>query len=175
MWWRFKRHKLAVAAGVILLLSYLSIIITEFLAPYALETRNNKFIYAPPQTVRLFHDGRFVGPFVYGLKFQLNLETLQREYTTDRTDVQRIRFFCLGDPYEFWGLVPGRLHLICPAEGGTLFLLGTDRLGKDMASRLLYGGRISLTVGLVGITISFRAWDHDRRDLPVTSAVGSTM
>jgi peptide/nickel transport system permease protein len=155
MWWRFKRHKLAVAAGVILLLSYLSIIITEFLAPYALDTRSNRFIYAPPQTVRLFHDGQLIGPFVYGLKFELNLETLQREYTTDRTKVQRIRFLCLGDPYEFWGLIPGRLHLICPAEGGTLFLLGTDRLGRDMASRLLYGGRISLTVGLVGVTISF--------------------
>ncbi len=155
MWWRFKRHKIAVLAGVILLASYMSIIVTEFLAPYALHTRNNQFIFAPPQTVRLFHEGRFVGPFVYGLNFQLNLETLQREYVTDRSDVQRLRFFCLGDPYKFWGQIPGRLHLVCPAEGGTLFLLGTDRLGRDMASRLLYGGRISLTVGLVGITISF--------------------
>ncbi len=155
MWWRFKRHKIAVVAGVILLASYMSIIVTEFLAPYALHTRNNQFIFAPPQTVRLFHEGRFVGPFVYGLNFQLNLETLQREYVTDRSDVQRLRFFCLGDPYKFWGQIPGRLHLVCPAEGGTLFLLGTDRLGRDMASRLLYGGRISLTVGLVGITISF--------------------
>ena len=155
MWWRFKRHKIAVVAGAILLASYMSIIITEFLAPYALQTRNNQFIYAPPQMVHLFHDGAFVGPFVYGMRFQLNMETLQREYVTDRSDVQRLRFFCLGDPYEFWGLFPGRLHLVCPAEGGTLFLLGTDRLGRDMASRLLYGGRISLTVGLVGITISF--------------------
>jgi peptide/nickel transport system permease protein len=155
MWWRFKRHKIAVVAGAILLASYMSIIVTEFLAPYALQTRNNQFIFAPPQTVRLFHEGRFVGPFVYGLDFQLNLETLQREYVTDRSDVQRLRFFCLGDPYKFWGQIPGRFHLVCPAEGGTLFLLGTDRLGRDMASRLLYGGRISLTVGLVGITISF--------------------
>jgi len=155
MWWRFKRHKIAVVAGAILLASYMSIIITEFLAPYALQTRNNQFIYAPPQMVHLFHEGEFVGPFVYGMRFQLNMETLQREYVTDRSDVQRLRFFCLGDPYEFWGLFPGRLHLVCPAEGGTLFLLGTDRLGRDMASRLLYGGRISLTVGLVGITISF--------------------
>lgn len=155
MWWRFKRHKIAVVAGAILLASYMTIIVTEFLAPYALQTRNNKFIYAPPQMVRLFDEGQFVGPFVYGMRFQLNMETLQREYVTDRSDVQRLRFFCLGDPYKFWGLFPGRLHLVCPAEGGTLFLLGTDRLGRDMASRLLYGGRISLTVGLVGITISF--------------------
>ncbi|MGF1640675.1 MAG: ABC transporter permease [Rhodospirillales bacterium] len=155
MWWRFRRHRLAVVAGIVLLASYASIVVAEFLAPYDLHTRHSEFIYAPPQTVRLFHDGRLVGPFVYGLSFRLNLETLQREYATDRSNVQPIRFFCLGDAYELWGLVPGRLHLICPAEGGTLFLLGTDRLGRDMASRLILGGRISLTVGLVGIVISF--------------------
>ncbi len=66
-----------------------------------------------------------------------------------------IRFFCRGDGYDFWGLVPANLHLICPAEDGTLFLLGTDRLGRDMLSRIIYGARISLTVGLIGITISF--------------------
>lgn len=155
MWWRFKRHKVAVAAGIVLLASYFSVVVAEFLAPYELNTRLTNFIYSPPQRVHLFHEGEFVGPFVYGLNFRLNLETLQREYEADHSKVQPIRFFCLGDPYEFWGVVPGRLHLICPAEGGTLFLLGTDRLGRDMASRLIYGGRISLTVGLVGITISF--------------------
>lgn len=155
MWWRFRRHKVAVAAAAILVLAYGSIAITEFLAPYGLESRNTRFIYAPPQTIRLFDDGRLVGPFVYGLEYRLNLETLQREYAVDRTDVQPIRFFCRGDPYMFWGLVPGRLHLICPAEGGTMFLLGTDRLGRDILSRILYGARISLTVGLIGIAISF--------------------
>ena len=155
MWWRFKLHKVAVVAGFILLASYFSILVAEFLAPYDLNTRLTNFIYAPPQGVHLFHDGELVGPFVYGLSFRLNLETLQREYVDDHSKVEPIRFLCVGDPYEFWGAIPGRLHLICPAEGGTLFLLGTDRLGRDMASRLIYGGRISLTVGLVGITISF--------------------
>ncbi len=155
IWWRFRRHKLAVVASVVLLLSYISIVFVEFLAPYGLHTRNIQFIYAPPQAVRLFHEGDFVGPFVYGLKFELNLETLKREYVVDRTDVQRIRVLCRGEPYNLFGLIPASTHLICPAEGGTLFLLGTDRLGRDMASRLLYGGRISLTVGLIGITISF--------------------
>jgi peptide/nickel transport system permease protein len=138
-----------------LLASYFSILVAEFLAPYELNTRLTNFIYAPPQRVHLFNDGELVGPFVYGLSFRLNLETLQREYVDDHSKVEPIRFLCVGDPYEFWGAIPGRLHLICPAEGGTLFLLGTDRLGRDMASRLIYGGRISLTVGLVGITISF--------------------
>lgn len=155
IWWRFKKHRLALISGIVLLLSYLAIVVVEFLAPYELHTRNTGYIYAPPQAVRLFHEGNLIGPFVYGLRFELNLDTMKREYVVDRTDVQRLRFFCRGDPYMFWGLFPSDRHLVCPAEGGTLFLLGTDRLGRDMASRLLYGGRISLTVGLVGITISF--------------------
>lgn len=155
MWWRFKRHKVAVWAGAILLLFYGSILITEFIAPYGLETRNTRHIYAPPQAIHLFHEGTFVGPFVYPLKFRLNMETLQREYAADTRKPQPIRFFCLGDSYNFWGLIPGSFHFVCPPENGTMFLAGTDRLGRDMLSRLLYGARISLTVGLVGIAVSF--------------------
>jgi peptide/nickel transport system permease protein len=155
MWWKLKRHRLAVASGVILLVMYASIMISEILSPYNLHSRNTEFIYAPPQAVHLFHEGSFVGPFVYGFDYRLDMETLKREYTPNPNKVQPIRFFCLGDRYQFWGLVEGRFHLMCPAEGGTLFLLGTDRLGRDMLSRLLSGARISLTVGLIGITVSF--------------------
>jgi peptide/nickel transport system permease protein len=155
IWWRFKRHRIAVAALFILLGSYAAIVIVEFLAPYNLHTRHINFIYAPPQGVHLFHDGAFIGPFVYGYRFELNLETLKREYVVDTSEPMPLRFFCRGDPYEFWGLIEADLHLVCPPREGTFFLLGTDRLGRDMASRLLYGGRISLTVGLIGITVSF--------------------
>ncbi len=155
IWWRFKRHRLAVASLFILLGSYAAIVIVEFLAPYNLHTRHTDFIYAPPQRVHLFHDGAFIGPFVYGYTFELNLETLRREYVVDRSQPRPLRFFCRGDGYRFWGLFEADRHLICPPHDSTFFLLGTDRLGRDMASRLLYGGRISLTVGLIGITISF--------------------
>jgi peptide/nickel transport system permease protein len=155
MWWKLKRHKLALWSGVFLLVMYASILVSEMLAPYAIGTRNTDFIYAPPQRVHLFHEGKFVGPFVYGLDYSLDMDTLKRNYTPNPEKVQPIRFFCQGDRYEWMGLVEGGFHFICPAEGGTLFLLGTDRLGRDMFSRLAYGTRISLTIGLIGVTIKF--------------------
>ncbi|NQW11152.1 MAG: ABC transporter permease [Alphaproteobacteria bacterium] len=155
MWWKLKRHRLAVVSGLFLVALYASVLISEILAPYALETRHTNHIYAPPQSIHVFHDGRFVGPYVLGLDYELDMRTLQRVYTPNPDKVQFLRFFCSGDRYAFWGVVEADLHLICPAEGGTLFLFGTDRLGRDMLSRIIFGTRISLTVGLIGIVISF--------------------
>jgi peptide/nickel transport system permease protein len=155
MWWKFKRHRLALASGIFLAALYLMIVFCEFLAPYNLHTRNVDFIHAPPQPIHMFHEGQFVGPFVYGRQMNLNMDTLKREYTDDHTDVQPLRFLCRGDGYEFWGLFDGDLHLVCPAKDGQMFLLGTDRLGRDVLSRIIYGARISLTIGLIGITFSF--------------------
>ncbi|MBB5700774.1 peptide/nickel transport system permease protein [Ochrobactrum daejeonense] len=155
MWWKFRRHRLALASGIFLILLYGAIVIAEFLAPYDLHARNVEFIHAPPQRVHLFHEGNFVGPFVYGREMTLNMDTLRRVYSENRSDVQPLRFFCRGDNYRFWGLFSGNLHLVCPAPGGQMFLLGTDRLGRDVLSRIIYGARISLTIGLLGVAISF--------------------
>ncbi len=155
MWLRFKRHRLALYSGIFLLIAYGSILISELLAPYNLHTRDTDFIFSPPQRVHLFHENSFIGPFVYGLEFELNLENLQREYKENQSEVQRLRFFCRGDEYNFWGMFKGDFHLLCPAEDGTVFLLGTDRLGRDILSRIIYGARISLTIGLIGIALSF--------------------
>ena len=155
MWWKFKQHRLALVSGIFLAFVYFAILIVEFLAPYGLHSRNVDYIHSPPQRVHFFDKGEFVGPFVYGRSMQLDIDTLRRIYTEKPNDIQPIRFFCRGDAYRFWGLVDSNLHLVCPAEGGQMYLLGTDRLGRDVLSRILYGARISLTIGLIGITISF--------------------
>lgn len=154
-WSKFKRHKVAVAASVVLLLFYAMVPFVEVIAPYDQNRRDGDFIYAPPQQVRLFHEGRLVGPFVYPYRFTFNMDTFRRDYVIDRTRPEAIRWFCRGDEYALWGLVPASLHVMCPPEAGTMFLLGTDRLGRDVLSRIIYGARISLTIGLVGISVSF--------------------
>jgi peptide/nickel transport system permease protein len=155
MWWKFRRHKVAVAAAFILLVFYLIVPFVEVIAPYNQTKRNGDFIYAPPQAIHLMHEGRFVGPFVYPYRQSFNLERFQRVYTVDRASPEPIRFFCRGDAYNFWGLVAANVHLVCPPVNGTMFVLGTDRLGRDLLSRIIYGARISLTIGVVGIAVSF--------------------
>jgi peptide/nickel transport system permease protein len=155
IWWRLRKHRLAMAAFWVLVALYGMIPFVEFLSPYALRSRHPDFVYFPPQRIHVFHDGQFLGPFVYGHTMTVNMENLRREYQENRSRRYRIRFLVRGEPYRMWGVFPSDLHLFGVEPGGTLFLLGTDRLGRDMLSRTIYGARISLTVGLLGISVSF--------------------
>jgi peptide/nickel transport system permease protein len=155
LWRRFKGHRIAVVAGVFLALLYGSLLITEFLAPYGANARHADHLYAPPTPVHFFHEGQFAGPFVYGQRRDRDLEAFRWVYTEDRTRIYPLGLFCAGDSYRLWGLVQTELHLFCARDGGQIFILGTDRLGRDVLSRILYGARISLTIGLLGIAVSF--------------------
>ncbi len=155
IWWKFKRHKLAVASGIFLALMYLMTVFAEFLAPYSVESRNSNYTLAPPHEVNLFHKGEFIGPFVYGYEKELDLEKMQRIYTPNTDRIIKLNFFCSGDTYKFWGLFDADNHFMCANVEEPVYLLGSDTLGRDMLSRIIYGARISLTIGLIGIAISF--------------------
>src|SRR3954454_3909881 len=104
IWWKFKRHRVALASAIFLGLLYLSLPFVEIIAPYGIAQRNGDHLSAPPQGVHLFHEGRLEGPFVYPYTFRFNKQTFQREYVVDTTKPQHLRFFCQGAPYEFWGM-----------------------------------------------------------------------
>lgn len=167
MWWRFRRHKVAMASAVILVLMYLVAVFAEFVSPYdpnatiesaALEF-NRAAKYVPPQ-IPSFIDGEgnfSLRPGVYGVQQFRDSETLRITYTPDKSTWYPIYFFVEGPPYELWGLWEMDLHLfgLSPEnEEGTIFLLGSDRLGRDLFSRIIYGSRISLSIGLVSVFLS---------------------
>jgi peptide/nickel transport system permease protein len=152
MWRKFVRNRAAVAGGVVILSFYLVALFANFLAPYTLTTRFRDRIYLPPQPIHFFDEGRF-SPYVYGAKTALNMETLERVSETDRTVKYPVRFFVRGESYHLFGLFETDLHFFA-AEGGAINLLGTDRQGRDMFTRILIGSQISLTIGLVGVVLS---------------------
>lgn len=153
--WKFMRHKVAVLALVIIALFYFSAIFAEVLSPYDPTNHDTDFMFMPPQRVRFVDNGEFqLRPFVYGMTSEMDMETFRTVYKTETSQKYPIHFWVKGDPYKMWGLFEMDRHLI-GVEEGTLFLLGTDKMGRDLLSRIIYGGRISLSVGLLGIAISF--------------------
>jgi peptide/nickel transport system permease protein len=155
MWRKFRRHRLALISGVFLLLCYLLLPVAGFIAPYTPNERNAEHLYSPPQDVNLWHEGEWIGPFVYASKAEADLVNYRWTYTIDETQPLPLEFFCKGRSYKLFGLIPSDTHLFCAPEGATVFLWGSDRLGRDVFSRILYGAQLSLTVGLIGITVSF--------------------
>jgi peptide/nickel transport system permease protein len=159
MWWRFRKHRIAVASAVVVALFYLVAIFCEFIAPADPEQIDGLHKYVPPQTVGFVDQNGQLGlhPGVAGLTLHRDPTTLRLTYTIDDSQWYPIYFFTEGPPYKLWGLIPSDLHLIGLGQSAAdqpFFLLGTDRLGRDMLSRIVYGARISLSIGLVGVTLS---------------------
>ncbi|UWQ28171.1 ABC transporter permease [Leisingera sp. M527] len=155
VWRKFKTHKLGLISGLFLLVAYLMIPFAGFLAPYGPNQRFSEHLYSPPQSIKLFHEGAFVGPFVYPMTSEANLETFQWEFSPDTSRPLKLEFFCEGQTYKLAGLIESNRHLFCATEEATIFILGSDRLGRDIFSRVSYGAQLSLTVGLIGISVSF--------------------
>ena len=158
MWWKFRRHKMAlISAGVVILL-YLIAIFCEAVAPYDPEDYFLKYKMAPPTKIHIRDaEGRFHLPFVYKIDRTQDPETYRDLYNEDTTTRYPITFFVRGSEYELWGLWKSDLHLFglsVPQEEQGVFLLGADRLGRDLFTRMCYGGRISLSIGLVGVLLS---------------------
>src|SRR5690554_1556475 len=149
MWRKYKRNRIAVIGGIVVVLFYLTALFGDFIAPYCLDERMTQYSYLSPQRIYFFAEGRFQ-PHVYALQAGRDPKTLQRTYVPDPDKRIPIRFFIPGAPYKLMGLFPTRYHLF-GVEEGIVSLLGTDGQGRDMFSRIIKGSQISLTIGLVGV------------------------
>jgi peptide/nickel transport system permease protein len=159
VWWKFKRHKLAQMAMVVLGILYFIAIFAEFVSPHDPLHRFKDYLAFPPTTIHIRDtQGKFHTPFVYGIVKGRDPVTFRPVYQEDTGVIYPIGLFVRGDAYKLWGLIPSDIHLFGVGggeEATPLFVLGTDTIGRDVLSRIFYGGRISLSVGLVGIAISF--------------------
>ena len=164
MWWKFRRHKPAVFSGIVLLLAYLGSIFAGFFAPYDPLARGRN-LYMPPNPPRLIDaEGTLRAPFVYGMTMSRDMNTLRPIYSVNEDEIHPLQFFYRGDKYKIGlhglpiaALRPLHITLdvhLFGAAGAPVHVFGTDQLGRDLFSRLLYGGQISLSIGLVSVFLS---------------------
>jgi peptide/nickel transport system permease protein len=159
MFGKLVRQKLAMAAGAVIVLLYLVGLFAEFLAPSTPELSRAQYTFAPPQSLGLFvtrpDGGTDLRLHVKGYRTEIDKVALRRTFVVDERRIVPVGFFVKGAQYKLWGLFPMESHLIGPLNAADpMYLLGTDRLGRDLLSRLIYGTRVSMSIGLVGVTMS---------------------
>lgn len=162
VWWKFKKNRTAIIGGVILLVLHVAmVLVPEFVAPYLLE-HSSDYVEASPQRIHFIDQaGNFhLRPFVYGLEKKIDRVKRTRVFVEDPKRVYPVGFFVHGDPYHLFGFIPLDIHLygtLTADPKSSVFIMGTDALGRDWFTRILYGGRLSLMIGLIGqfMTLAF--------------------
>jgi len=157
MWWRFRRHKVAVVSAVVLAFIYLVAFLAGFVAPFSATRRLAWYAYAPPQRLHLIDRAEDGGARIclHVHDFQREVKGSRRYFTPDPAAKIPLRFFGRGEPYKLFGLISTDIHLLVPQEPDKpMFLLGADHMGRDFLSRLIHGALVSMSIGLVGVFLS---------------------
>jgi peptide/nickel transport system permease protein len=155
IWIKFKKHRLALISGILILFMYLLILIPEFISPYNPNQRNIVYQFSFPQKIHFIDDNKFnLRPFVYGYTREINPNTFQPNFEVDKSKKYPIYFLVHGSKYKLWNLIETDLHLF-GVRGGEIFLFGTDQFGRDLFSRVIIASRTSMSIGLIGVFLGF--------------------
>ena len=154
IWWRFTRHKVALGATVLLILLYMGALFADFVSPYSKDTRFEGMQSTPPTTLHLIKPDGGIQLYIYGMTKKLDQKTFKYTYTEDPSQIYPVQFFFRGEPYVMLGFIKTDLHLF-GVDGAPIFIFGSDRLSRDLFSRTWAGARISLSIGLVAVFLTF--------------------
>lgn len=150
------KDKFARVALVVLGVIYFALLFADFIAPYTKDFSDRTMAYVPPSKIfTIDENGKFSMPYTYNYKREFDSQELKIVYTLDRSQKHYVKFFAQGQKYKFLGLIPMKRHLVTTDESGRLYLLGTDINGRDVFSRILFGGRISMTIGFLALFVLF--------------------
>lgn len=158
IWIRFRSNRVALVSGLIVALIYLTAILAEFLAPFSGDYYNGRYTFAPPQQLHFIEqteEGVKFHPHVYGYTIEVDPNSFKRTFVVDPTQIVDLNFFGRGEPYRLLGLIPTDIHLLVPEnDRDPMYFFGADRLGRDVFSRTIHGTRVSMSIGLIGVTLS---------------------